>query len=43
MNIPIREFMDLKEKLAELQARIEFNDEKISFTLNHFKKMIVIL
>ena len=23
------EFMDLKKKLAELQAKIEFNDEKI--------------
>ena len=29
MNIPISEFMDLKEKLAVLQAKIEFNDEKI--------------
>ena len=28
LNIPISEFMDLKKKLAELQAKIEFSDEK---------------
>ena len=29
LNIPISEFVDLKKKLAELQAKIEFNYAKI--------------